>query len=162
MSNPPEKTLFVFDNDGYVVPPDSMMGFKEKNWMALVTGRDKKYKWARKFIPQHIPLPNSVPKYHQSSFKMGQIYQFHASFQERSAEEITEKKRQVPKESHWLIDRRARLESKYNGFWQVTGIDTTGIHVARITEADLKKRFPLELFGTDDSQTSLFDYMGNE
>ena len=102
-----------------------------------------------------------MPKFHQSSFKIGHIYEFHASFQERSDAEIAEKKKGVPPEKHFLIDRAARLNSKYNGFWLVTGIDNEGIHVVRQTNSDLEKRFPRGLREKDVSQSSLFDFMGD-
>jgi len=156
-----DRTIFVYDTQGYVVPPDVMIGYNEKNWIALITGSDKKFKWARKFIPKHTPLPNSVPKYHQASFVIGHVYEFHASFQEKSDTQMAEKKRGIPKDRHWMIDKQARRGSKYNGFWCVTGIDDTGIKVVRMNDNDMKQWFPDDIGSKGDVQSSLFDFIGD-
>lgn len=161
MSQSITKTKFTFDSKGYVMPPDTMIGYMEKNWLALILGRDNTYKWSRKFIPKHLPMPNSMPKYHQSSFVIGHVYEFHASFQEKSDEQIAEKKHGIPEDKHWMVEKRARMNSKYNGFWRVIGIDNDGIRMVRMFDKDMKYRFP-DTPGSTVVQPSLFEFMENE
>lgn len=162
MSHEIDRMQLNYDSVGYVMPPEVYTSQGSKNYFARISGRHLKYKWNRQWVQKFFPTPVGGPKYSRAGFQLGEVYEFHASYQPKSESEIEEKKRAAGKKYEWQVERISRIKSKYNGFWECVGIDDKGIKMKKLYPGDMSMRFPSGGASSDDKQTKLSDYFGTD
>ena len=155
-----ERMTLNYDSDGYVMPPELFTVKGAKNYFARIASRDPKYKWNRQWVQKYFPTPMGGPKYSKAGFQIGEVYDFHASYQPKTDGELEEKKRAAGKHNQWKVDKTYRVNSQYNGFWECVGIDTDGIKMRRLHPGDMDMKFPKNDATSDDRQSSLNEFFG--